>query len=224
MNPNSQKDLFVFSLPSIMVPKQLEEKWKVHLLNYRKPFATVIDYVNSNIKEVILPAMSPTVVIQKKFYSKEINYRGSKSPYDLSSREFSVVFKNTDYNIFYYLLKDIVYYHYITNKSPFVGDFTISVLDVQRREQLRIVLSEINITGLSEITFANQEKDVSTEDLTMSFIYNYEDIQYIPTLENYSIQGELFDNYSEQIIKDNGVSTTFVNPTSDSTDDTIIGE
>lgn len=225
MNPNSQKDSFVFLFPSDFVPKDLEDKWKIHLKNFRKPFPTVLDYVNSNIKDITLPGINVPTVVQKKMYGKERNFRGSKSPYDLSTREFQVTMKNSDFNIFYFILEDILDYHYIKNGKPFIGNFTIIILDNQRREQLRIVLREMLFTGMSDIRLANQDKEVEEQQITISFIYNFKDIEYIPKWGEATSSGEIYDEYSNVLLRnDDSVPKTPPNDTGDSGDDIIIGQ
>lgn len=225
MNPNSSPDNFIFSFPTGFVPKDLEDKWLIHLKNYRKPFTSVLDYINSNIQEVLLPGINVPTVVQKQMYGKEMNFRGSKSPYDITSREFSINLKNTDFNIFYFILEDILYYHYIKNNVPFIVDFTIIVLDNYRREILKIVLKQILLTGLSDIKFAYQDKSVEEIPITLSFLYNYKDIEYIPRWDNGSITGELIDDYSNTILRnDDSVPKTPPSDTKDSDDDFIIGQ
>ncbi len=225
MNPNSQKDLFIFNFPTSFVPKDLEDKWKIHLKNFRKPYTSVLDYVNSNIKDCTLPGITIPTVSQKKFYGKDRNFRGSKSPYDISSREFNVVMRNTDFNIFYFLIEDIITYHYTINAKPFIDDFKIIVLDNQRRETLRVELKEILFTGMSDIKFSHNEKDVNEQTITLSFMYNFKDIEYIPKWSNGSVSGDIYDEYSNVILRnDDSVSKTPPNPTMDSDDDFIIGQ
>ncbi len=201
MNPNSQKDNFSFLFPSSFVPKDLEDKWKIHLKNFRKPFPTVLDYVNSNIKDITLPGLNIPTTVQKKIYAKERNFRSSKSPYDLSSREFNLTLRNTDFNIFYFLLKDIMYYHYIKNDKPFIDDFTVTILDNQRREHLKIYLKEVLFLNISDIKLANQEKEVEEQQVVLSFLYNFEDIEYIPKWSIGSPSGEILDEYSNILLK-----------------------
>ena len=222
MNPNSQKDNFIFSFPRNFIPQELEDKWMIHLKNYRKPFPTVLDYVNSNIKDITLPALSLPTVEQKKFYGKARNFRSSLSPYDLSSREFNVNLRNTDHNIFYFLLEDVIYNHYIINGVPFFDNFTLSILDNLRREILKITLSEILITGFSEIKLSNSEKEVDEQIINLSFIYNYKNIEYMMKYDENLNSGEIYDEYSTTIIKnDDRIPTTPPNNLLDQNGDII---
>ena len=225
MNPNSFIDNFIFNFPSNFVPKEIEDRWKIILKNYRKPFPTVLDYVNSNIKDISLPAMQIPDVKQTKIYGKERNFRSGVSPYDISSREFNITMKNSDFNLFYFLLKDILYYHFIKNNQPFIGDFTISVIDFERREFMKIYLKEILFLGLSDIRFANNEKDVKEQEIELSFKYNYEDIEFMAEYSEIPTTGDLLDSYSNIILAhDTSVPTSPPNTTNDEDENMIIGE
>ncbi len=201
MNPNSQNDNFIFNFPSDFVPDYIEEKYKIHLKNFRKPFASVWDYVNSNIKDVTLPGITIPSVVQKKMYGKERNMRSAKSPYDLSSREFTITLRNTDFHIFYYILKDILYYHYSKNGKPFIDDFTVTIVDNQRREHLKVYLKEVLFLNISDLRLANQEKNVDEQEVVLSFLYNFEDIEYIPKWNSGSPVGEILDEYSSVLLR-----------------------
>lgn len=209
MNPNSQRDLFLFNFPHGFVPPEYEDRYKIHLLNFRKPFNTILDYINSNIKDITLPGLGVETVSQRNFYGKERDFRTSKSPYDLSSREFTITMRNTDYNIFYFIIYDLFLFHYIKNGQTFIGDFTITVLDVERREQFKIFIKEIILTNLTEIKFSNQEKEVDEQTFTLTFKYNFLDIEYIPTFDTNNTDGSIIDQYSNTILRyDNSVPKT----------------
>lgn len=223
MNPNSINDLFIFNFPKDFVPTEYEEKWKIHLKNFRKPFPTVLDYINSNIKDISLPGLSTGTTSQKKIYGKEVNYRSGKSPYDLSSREFSITMRNTDFNIFYFLMEDLIYYHFIKNKKPFIDEFDIYIIDNQRRANLKITLKQVLFLDLSDLKLGNQDKDVKEKTLTIKFKYNFKDIEYLLSYGDEYVNGEMLDEYSDIIIP-NDDRVPLTPPTiDDGTDDAIIG-
>src|SRR6266403_683113 len=70
---SSNGDNFIFNLPSDFIPKVLEDRYKIHLNNFRKPYATVIEYINSCIKDINLPGMNAPTVEQKEFYDKGVD-------------------------------------------------------------------------------------------------------------------------------------------------------
>lgn len=212
INQNSQNDLFIFNFPMDFVPKELEDKYNIHLKNFHKPFATVLDYTNSNIKDINLPAMTFPTVTQKKYYGKERDFRGSKSPYDLYNRDLTVTVQSVDFHISYIMMQDILLYHYIKNGKPFLEDFKVTVLDEERREQYRIVFREVVPTGLSDLRLAYPEKSADEQVYTVSFKYNFIDIEYIPRYADGSASGELIEEYSDQIMKNDEFIINNPNP------------
>lgn len=201
MNPNSQIDNYIFNFPNGFVPEPVEDRYKIHLKNFHKPYVSILDYINSNIKSITLPGLNASHVSQKKLYGKEVKYRGSKSPYDLSDNTFELIIRNTDHNIIYFILEDIFYYHFIKIGVPYINDFYIYILDNLNNHHLQIKLSEILFTSIPPLTLSHNEKEVTEKTLSLKFEYNYKDIEYLLDYDSEN-NGTLLDNYSE-IIKSN---------------------
>jgi hypothetical protein len=200
MNQNSNLDNFIFNFPTDFVPDELEERYKVHLKNFHKPYDTVLDYMNSQILDITVPAMTFPTVDQKKWNGKEKVYRGALSPYDVYNRDFNVTMKSVDFNIPYFIMQDIMLYHYMKNGKSYLEPFNITILDEERREHFKIILSELVPVGLSDTRLAYNIKNVDLQTYTVSFKYNFTDIEYIPKLTDGSVEGELIENYSDIII------------------------
>lgn len=201
VNQNSNSDLFIFNFPIDYVPKELEDKYNIHLKNFHKPFKTILDYTNSNIKDITLPAMTFPTVEQVKFYGKKRDFRGSASPYDTYNRDLTVTLKSVDFHISYIIMQDILLYHYIKNAKPFLEDFTIIILDEERREQFKILVKELVPTGISDLRLSYSDKNVEEKTYTVSFKFNFIDIEYIPHYANEGIDGEILDEYSDRLLK-----------------------
>lgn len=197
-------DSFIFNLPSDFIPPSIDAKYQVHLKNYHKPYAKVLDYINANIKDITLPGMNLPTVEQIKFYGKKRDFRSAISPYDLYGKDFNVTFKNVDFFVNYFIVMDSVLYHYGEPAKPFLDTFVITVVDFHRRELIKIYLKEVLIKSLSDFRFANQDKTSDEKDFTVSFSCNYIDIEYIPQFESGSTEGTLIENYSD-IIKRNDI-------------------
>ena len=212
VNQNSQNDLFIFNFPSDFVPDELEERYKIHLKNLHKPYGTVLDYINSNIKDVNLPAMTFPTTEQTKFYGKKRDFRGSISPYDVYTRDITVSMSSVDFHISYFIMQDILLYHFIKNGKPFLDDFLLIILDEERREQFRIKFNEIIPTGLSDMRLAYNDKGVDEQVYTVSFRYNFVDTEYIPKYALGNPSGEIIENYSDQIMKNDEFIINNPNP------------
>src|SRR6266403_269723 len=198
---SSNGDNFIFNLPSDFIPKVLEDRYKIHLNNFRKPYATVIDYINSCIKDINLPGMNAPTVEQKEFYGKARNFRGSASPYDIYTRDFNITFTSVDFHVNYFIISDAFQYHYQKAGKPFVEPFTITVLDFERREHFKIYVKEILIKSLSDIRMANNDKGVDEKDFTLSLSFNYIDMEYMPRYGEGTTDGTKIEDYSNQLKK-----------------------
>lgn len=209
MNNPLVSDLYIFNFPEDFVPDEIEERYKLHLKNYRKPYSSILDYINSNIKNITLPAMSFPTVNQKQMYGKERTYRSSIPPNDVFQREFNVIIGLVDFYVNYFILQDILLYHFMKNRKPFIDWFSILILDEERNEIFKIYLKEIVNTGLSDITLGYDMKQVDEKTVTISFKYNFIDIEYIPKITNTSNDSEIIEKYSDIIIKNDDNIKTF---------------
>ena len=113
INQNSNNDNFIFNFPMDFVPKELEDKYNIHLKNFHKPFSTILDYTNSNIKDINLPAMTFPTVEQTKFYGKKRDFRGAISPYDTYNRDLTITLQSVDFHISYIIYIYLYLYNYI---------------------------------------------------------------------------------------------------------------
>jgi hypothetical protein len=200
---NSNNDAFIFNFPTTFVPKDIEEKYDIFLKNHHLPYASLVDYLNHTIKEITLPAMTFPVVTQTKYYGKKREHRGSTSPYDLYARDFTMNIKSVDSHVNYLIIMDCLIYHYIKLGQSFIDDFTIIMLDATTRtETYRIYLREILSKGFSDLRLSNSQGNEQDEkDVTISFSCNYLDIEFIPHYGQDTDDAELFDNYYDQLNK-----------------------
>jgi hypothetical protein len=215
MNAISQDDLFIFRFDRSFVPQEIEDKWKIHLEHFRLPFPSILEYVNSNILSIEMPSLKYSVVKQSTKYGKEIVYRGSKSPYDVYTRESSVVFKSTERNLFQMIIEDISLYHY-TNNTPHIGDIEICYIDENRTIHAKVVINGVVLTGLDGLTFDNSKKTIETKTFKLPFSFNYIDKEYVLSYANNNISGDIIDEYSAKILpNDDSVPKTLDEPEGD---------
>lgn len=195
--PNSS-DMFIFNFPKTFVPEHIEKNYKKFLKNSHKPYASIIDYINSGINDITIPALVFPKVKQQNIYGKDKNFRGATSPYNLYNRDFNVNVKLADFNQNYFIIQDILLYHYI-NGVPYIDPFVITFLDEERRETFKVYLNEIIPSSLSDLHIGYNLKDINNQTFTVSFNFNDIDIEYIPK-EVYKTGGEVIEKYSEIII------------------------
>lgn len=203
MNQSSNQDLFIFNFPTTFVPKQIEDRYKIFLENYHKPYETVIDYVNSNVLDIGMPGLTFTSLAQTKLYGKERAFRAATSPYDAYQKDLSITIKDVDFHVSYFILQDVMLYHYMKNRkkgSPFIEDFIVTILDEKRRELYKLHFQELVPISQSDFRLAYQNKQENLQTFTLSFHYNNLDIEFIPRYADNGSSEEIIEHYYDRLI------------------------
>lgn len=176
---NPQKNNFVFQLPSDFVPNSIEHKYKDFIVRNHSVYSTILDYLNSSIMSIDLPSMVFPTSEQITRYGKKITYRSATAPYDTINREGKIKFKSVDNHFNYFIIQDILMYHYININAMFVNPFTINVLDKNKDEQFRYILREIVMTELSSRELGYEKTKFDFDVFDVSFKVNFIDWEYV---------------------------------------------
>jgi len=180
---NSQNNQFVFSFPTDFVPKELQIKYKERLERMHSVFDDVIDYLNNSILSVTFPGLNFKTSEQIKRYGKTINYRSAQAPYDTYTNDVVIKLESVNNNANYFMLHDILMWHYVNTQNMFVNPFLIQILDQNRVINWQYEFREIIFTKISPITFSYAETDVKVNSFDLSFKFNYLDFIYIPEIK-----------------------------------------
>ena len=203
MNHNSKQDLFIYNFPTNFVPKTMEDKYGVNLVNMHKPYASILDYLNSNILDINMPGLTFPTVEQTKPYGKVRKFRGSISPYDVYQKELNITMKFADFHFSYFVAQEAMMNSYIRNRkkeSPFIDDFVVTILDEEKRELFKMYFQELTPNSQSDFRLSYANKAESFETFTLSFFYNKLDIEWIPRFDDGSADGELIDDFYDDLI------------------------
>ena len=210
-NVNAQKDSFIFNLPQDFVQPDLEKRYNDRFLKvYRKPYMTVLDYLNSTIESINMPSLDFGSVEQTGQYGVKNYYRSSKSPYNVYSREIEVTFGAKDYHINYMILQDVLMTHHKesrgkdNNNKTYLKNFEVIVLDEERRHIYKLVYSGIVITNMSGSELGKyNDKSVDEAKFTISFVYNRLDIEFLLSLGSPEENTEIIEEYSDRLDNNN---------------------
>ena len=74
---------------------------------------------------------------------------------------------------------DIISKHYLDVENAFVNPFTIACVDIHRDAIYIIRFYEVILKALSENTFNYSQQKVQSKDFTMTFHFNFYDIQFL---------------------------------------------
>jgi hypothetical protein len=180
MRLSSQASQFIFNLPSDFLPQEIISTYQPILEKNWVQYENVIDYLNSTIKSVNFPGVSIQTPEQTLIRGKVRAYKPSKNIQDiLTSHEISIGFRSVDADLNYWLTYDIFSKHYLDVDNLYIKPFTITAVDIWRDAIYRINFYEIIAISLGEITFDYSQQKVSSKEFSLTFKFNFTDIEFL---------------------------------------------
>jgi hypothetical protein len=169
---------FYFNLPKYMLSKRLEDEFDKLMLKTMNPYDSVMDYVNSTIKEIVMPSITFNTVKQIKKFGKEIQYKEAKPIQDKFSNSINITFRATNSYENYFILLQIITEIYLDTDNTHMDFLYVDKLDTDGDIMYKIKFSEIIFNSLSEMPLAYNRTDISEKTFTLTFTYNYIDIDW----------------------------------------------
>lgn len=180
MRLSSQSSQFIFNLPGDFLPAEIIETYGPILEKNWIQYDNVIDYLNSTMKSVNFPGISFDMPKQITMRGKERNFKPSKNIQDIiTTRELQVTFRSVDSDLNYWLMFDIISKHYLDTENSWLNPFTITALDIHRDAIYVIKFYEIILKSLSDNDFNYSQQKVSAKEFTMTFNFNFYDIEFL---------------------------------------------
>lgn len=180
MRLSSQSSQFIFNLPQDILPQEIIDTYSPILEKNWIQYENVIDYINSTIKSVNFPGISFDMPRQMTMRGKERSFKPAKNIQDIvTTHELQIVFRSVDSDLNYWLLSDIISKHYLDTENAWVNPFTITSLDIHRDAIYVIKFYEIILKSLSDNDFNYSQQKVSSKDFTMTFNFNFYDIEFL---------------------------------------------
>jgi hypothetical protein len=117
---------------------------------------------------------------QTNMRGKERQFKPAKNVQDITStHELTVNFRSVDSDLNYWLVFDILTKHYLDVENAWVNPFTITCVDIHRDAIYLIRFYEIILKGLSDNTFNYSQQKVNSKEFTMTFHFNFYDIEFL---------------------------------------------
>ena len=180
MRLSSQSSQFIFNLPSTFLPTEVLDTYTPILEKNWVQYENVIDYINSTIKSVNFPGISFDMPKQITMRGKERSFKPAKNIQDIvTTHELQVTFRSVDSDLNYWLLFDIISKHYLDVDNAFLDPFTITCVDIHRDAIYVIRFYEIILKSLSDNDFNYSQQKVNAKEFTMTFNYNFYDIEFL---------------------------------------------
>ena len=180
MRLSSQASQFIFNLPSDFLPAETINSYAPILEKNWIQYEDVIAYLNSTIKSVNFPGIGFEMPKQITMRGKERQFKPAKNIQDITTtHDLTVTFRSVDSDLNYWLMFDIISKHYLDVENSFVNPFTITCVDIHRDAIYLIRFYEIILKSLSENTFNYSLQKVQSKDFTISFHFNFYDIEFL---------------------------------------------
>jgi hypothetical protein len=180
MRLSSQSSQFIFNLPSDFLPPEIIQTYTPILEKNWVQYENIIDYINSTVKSVNFPGLSFEMPQQILVRGKERQFKPAKNVQDIiTTRDLTVTFRSVDSDLNYWLIFDILNKHYLDVENAFVNPFTITCVDIHRDAIYVIRFYEIILKSLQDNTFNYSQQKVSAKDFTMTFHFNFYDIEFL---------------------------------------------
>ncbi len=180
MRLSSQASQFIFNLPSDFLPPETIDTYSPILEKNWIQYEDVIAYLNSTIKSVNFPGIGFEMPKQIMMRGKERNFKPAKNVQDITTtHDLTVTFRSVDSDLNYWLMFDIISKHYLDVENSFVNPFTITCVDIHRDAIYVIRFYEIILKSMSENTFNYSLQKVQSKDFTITFHFNFYDIQFL---------------------------------------------
>jgi len=176
---SSQSSQFVFNLPPDFIPPEIVQSYTPILEKNWIQYENVLDYLNSTIKSVNFPGINFETPQQNLIRGKIRKYKPATNIQDIVGHELTITFASVDADINYWIIFDILSKHYLDTDNLYVNPFTITAVDIHRDGLYRISFREIILKALSDNTFNYSQQKVSAKEFTMTFHYNFYDIEFL---------------------------------------------
>lgn len=178
MRIGSQNNQFIFNFPTDFIEPYLAEQFDKLLEKNFIPYDTVIDYINSTIKEVVFPSSSYEVKEQTLKRGKTAGWKDSKSVFDTFTNELDITFRSVDSHINYFILLQILVEFYLNTDKHQIPMFNLQILDKDGALIYTIMFEEILLKSIGELRLGYQQYDTSEKTFNITFRYNFLDIRW----------------------------------------------
>jgi hypothetical protein len=192
MRISSQNSQFIFSFPVDFVSARLYAKFQKFLDTKHMPYDNVLDYLNSTIKEIIMPGLTYENVEQRIKYGKKMAFRSSTNVFDTYQQELDITFRSVDSHMNYFMMQEIMQEFYQTAKRSWIPFLSLHILDTNGDLLYTVIFKNNLLKTLSEQRLTYQNQDFSEKPFTMTFRFNYLDILY--ELKDSFIDGTYLDD------------------------------
>lgn len=176
MRISAQNNQFILNLPIDFIEPYLYDQFELLMEKNFIPYDSIIDYINSTIKECVFPSLSFETKEQTLRRGKVVNWKDSKSVFDTFTNEIDITFRAVDSYLNYFILLEILIEFYLNNEKHQIPMFNLDILDKDGDLIYTVEFKEILLKNIGEIRLGYQMQDIGEKTFTITFKYNFIDI------------------------------------------------
>jgi len=178
MRISAQNNQFIFNFPVDFIEPYLYEQFNKLMEKNFIPYDSVVDYINSTIKEIVFPSASFENKEQHLRRGKVVGWKDSKSVFDTFVNEIDITFRSVDSYINYFILLQILVEFYLNNHKEQIPMFHLEILDKDGCLIYTIIFEEVLLKSIAELRLGYQMYEVGDKPFTITFRYNFIDIRW----------------------------------------------
>jgi len=193
MRLNSTNNKFIFNFPVDFIEPWLYKQLQTIMDKNFIPYETVLEYINSTIKEIVFPSMSFDNVEQTIKRGKKISFKPAKNIHDVFTNEIDITLRSVDSNMNYFILVQILTEFYLNNDKKYNSDFSIDILDHHGDKIYTILFKEVLLKSIGEIRMGYQMFDLAEKTFSITFRYNWIKTYYELEDDDVSTNKSIYD-------------------------------
>lgn len=193
MRISSQNSQFIFNFPVDFIEPHLYEQFQKLMDKNFIPYESVIDYINSTIKEVVFPSASFENKEQTLRRGKKVGWKDSKSVFDTFTNELDITFRSVDSWLNYFIMLQILMEFYLNNDKNQIPMFTLEIIDKDGNLIYTIIFEEVLLKSIGEIRLGYQQYDIAEKTFSVTFRYNFIDIRWELDDDDIKTSKSIFD-------------------------------
>lgn len=170
---------FLFDLPDAFVDPELEIRYMKLLKEQRRPFKSVIDYLNSTILDISFPSLTLPTTEQKTKFGMKIVWKGNEPIYNLFDKKGTITFMSVDSNLNYLILMNCLTSNYLNTSLVHDPNLVKVMVDQNRKALFFMQYRGVVFTNQEGNKFAYNDQQVSSKTFTIDFTYNFLDFEFV---------------------------------------------
>lgn len=178
MRINSASNQFLFNFPTDFISTEVNDRLARYMEKNWIPYTDPMAYINSTIKEIVLPSISYEGSEQFHKYGKKIEYKPATNIHDTYTSSLDITMRSVDSHTNYFMMQQIFAEYYNNTRKYYLPWMNLFVLDKDGDFLYSVIFRESLLKSLSEVRMMYQSMDVTEQTFSVTFKFNFIDIYW----------------------------------------------